>query len=295
MYRTMYLKDFGRYVSAFVTREKTGALVVGARTGYTDQFNGDVIYAYLDKQGVMNLYYNFFIAKAMTPVVSETNFDTVFTHNNTIVFGSPKQKSEKVSVLNQSVCIVNVVESPRTPFFLFFPSTYNYIPAPSKKHSNLGASAYLGEKYLLYSDPVTNRGTVFVAKRNEVFFDYVGQLNPLPQGGAYQKFGEHLAMIDKKDGNTDIYITASTAWIHSNSQKAVNGTTEIIGVVYEFEVVNSKCYPKNYYVVKTPHETSLMNSTISGMIKNDNNVYLTLYNFPGLYRINCDMKTEVFY
>ena len=34
MYRTMYLKDFGRYVSAFVTREKTGALVVGARTGY---------------------------------------------------------------------------------------------------------------------------------------------------------------------------------------------------------------------------------------------------------------------
>ena len=171
-----------------------------------------------------------------------------------------------------------------------------YIPAPSNQYTYLGESIHISSRYIIFGDSHSGAGVLFAVKYENVgngTFTYAGQLNPYKKWGTYQNFGEHVTTKDNADGSTTVYVTASSAWIHSNSRRAVKGITEAIGVVYVFLIKDGVCKPENYYVVSTKVENGMMNSTTNLMLNIGNDIFITLADKPNIYRIECDEKVTI--
>ncbi|ELP85494.1 hypothetical protein EIN_041180 [Entamoeba invadens IP1] len=292
-------KDIGREFKLISSELHVYVLLIGMVADYGKGKTGSALFCYVnEKLGIVYIKYGVKDTSFLS-LISETNMLRISTYNYTMVVGNPQNRDDLSKNINQNVYLMHLVDKPEVTIFPVTVSAPHFIPPQKHNLFHNGEAVELTEKYLLFSDPKSDRGVVFVTRwlgENKV--DFRATLNPFPRWGNYQNFGQMMATVKLSETTTDAFIAAPTAWIHDNIRKATNegrGTTEYIGIIYHFHIEDDVgCEAKTYYFIQSDKEKGgLFNSTIHTMIKVGKDVFATLENYDGVFKIQCDEKFEL--
>ncbi|KAL7713165.1 Uncharacterized protein QTN25_009228 [Entamoeba marina] len=287
--------NFGRSIKLVVTPSENILCMIGGISSDSEGDTGDLFVGYYDyNTAEFRFNYSREETDKDAEVLTDTNFSAFQTKDNVIVLGSPKTRADGAEELNKNVIIKTVTDIDED--FPFGYESVTYIPPQNTGLSNLGNQVELTDQYLLFADSLSSRGVVFVAYRQtNTTYQMKWTLNPYPRWGNFQEFGSHLNVMEMDDYSL-VLIGARSAWIHNNVRRATEDgidVFEMIGVMYRFRIEDDECSLTHYFVVKSEVVDGIMNSTISSMTSISNRAYVTLSNFDGLYRVECDETITV--
>ncbi|BFU21083.1 hypothetical protein EHI8A_116160 [Entamoeba histolytica HM-1:IMSS-B] len=291
------ISQYARGITVLSTKSNNLMMVISFVTDDGKGSTGDVMFGYISfSESKLYIKYDKSFCSDITTNFVESNLSEMNAYGNAIAFGSPKTRADEFSTLTKNILIMSIDDDTTNPHFPFSFTDKVFVPSPTQNLAALGKAIEISNTYLMYSDPLSNRGIVYISRRMEGdTFDFRATINPLPRWGNYQRFGAYMRVIELKD-TTEVYAVAPSAWVHSDTRRAAaagSESHEIIGIIYQFSISGTHCEPKNYFFINSPITDGVMNSTISSLITISDRAYVTLTNYQGLYRLNCDQKTQI--
>ncbi|ELP89201.1 hypothetical protein EIN_486030 [Entamoeba invadens IP1] len=263
--------NIARQLDLIITDKFKLVVLLGMTVDYGKGLTGAVCILYvIDETKTAYLTFDTKYFDFLT-TISVDNFKNVAISGNDILVGFPKSRDDPKADISQNVFLMSVVDLPSKPEFPVTLPPPIIIPPQKRNLFQLGGGVGHSNKYAFIADPFLDRGVAYVVRKVDgTTIDLRATLIPFPRWGSYQNFALFMAAFDNADDTTDLFVAAPTAWIHDNVrkvQKEGRKTSEYIGVIYHFVIVDDEtCEAKGYYVVQNDEKSGIMNSTISGMV-----------------------------
>ncbi|ELP90760.1 hypothetical protein EIN_025990 [Entamoeba invadens IP1] len=286
--------QIGREYKLIISEAKQLVAMIGMVVDYGKGKTGSTLFCYIN-DAIHTVYVKYDLADtSFLSLISETNMYRVSTMDNSMIIGNPQARNDLTKNINQNLYMMHLVDKPEVPQFPVTVTAPYFVPPQKQNLFGVGEAVELSEKYMLYSDPKSDRGVVYASRWfGGDKLDFRATLNPFPRWGNYQNFGKFMSAVKSSATTTELYVAAPTAWVHDDIRKASTegrGTTEYIGIIYHFQIEDDVgCEAKTYYFVQSDKEKGgIFNSTIHTMLKVNSDIIVTLENYDGVYKVQCD-------